>query len=50
VLPRSAVHNQSGDLVFLMPNDPITKRQLRKIRPDNRHLGPAAEAFWSALT
>lgn len=49
VLPRSAVQHLSGELVFLMPNDPVTKRQLRKIRPDNRHLGPAAEAFWSSL-
>lgn len=50
VLPRSALQHMSADLVFLMPRDPATKRQLRKIRPETRHLGPAAEAFWSALS
>ena len=49
VLPRSATQHQSDELVFLMPTDPTTRRQLRKIRSEDRHLGPAAEAFWDAL-
>lgn len=49
VLPRGAVQYQSDELVFLMPADPTTQRQLLKIRSEDRHLGPAAEAFWDAL-
>lgn len=49
VLPRGALQYQPGDLAFLMPADPATRRQLRKIRSGDRHLGPAAEAFWHAL-
>jgi DNA-binding transcriptional LysR family regulator len=49
VLPRGAVQHQPDELVFLMPADPATRRQLRKIRSEDRHLGPAAEAFWDAL-
>lgn len=49
VLPRGAVQHQPDELTFLMPTDPTTRRQLRKIRSEDRHLGPAAEAFWDAL-
>jgi len=49
ILPRSAVPQQPDDLVFLMPSDPPGQRQLRKIKAEDRHLGPAAEAFWSSL-
>ena len=49
VLPRGAVQHQPDELAFLMPADPTTQRQLRKIRSEDRHLGPAAEAFWDAL-
>lgn len=49
VLPRSAIQHQPDDLVFVMPQDPPTRRHLRKIRSEDRHLGPAAEAFWEAL-
>ena len=49
VLPRSAVQHRPDELTFLMPTDPPTQRQLRKIRSENRHLGPAAEAFWNSL-
>lgn len=49
VLPRSAVHNPPEEVDFLMPSDPATERQLRRIRDQTRHLGPAAEAFWSSL-
>lgn len=49
ILPRSALRQQPDELAFLLPSDPATRRHLRKIRPENRHLGPAAEAFWDAL-
>ncbi|SIS89459.1 DNA-binding transcriptional regulator, LysR family [Roseivivax lentus] len=49
VLPRGAVQHQPDELAFLMPTDPTTRRQLRKVRSEDRHLGPAAEAFWEAL-
>lgn len=49
VLPRGAVQHQPDDLVFLLPTDRATQRQLRKVRSDDRHLGPAAVAFWEAL-
>lgn len=50
VLPHSAMQSQPDALTFLLPQDPPVRRQLRKIRSDSRHLGPAAEAFWSSLT
>ncbi|ETX29199.1 LysR family transcriptional regulator [Roseivivax isoporae] len=49
VLPRAALQHQPDQLTFLMPEDPATRRHLRKIRSEDRHLGPAAEAFWTAL-
>lgn len=49
ILPRGALQHQPEELAFLMPRDPETRRQLRKIRSDDRHLGPAAEVFWNAL-
>lgn len=49
VLPRSAAQHQREDLAFVMPTDPTTQRQLRKIRSQDRHLGPAALAFWESL-
>ncbi|MCF3972110.1 LysR family transcriptional regulator [Paracoccus salsus] len=49
VLPASAMQHQPEDLTFLLPRDPATRRQLRMIRDTNRHLGPAAEAFWTSL-
>ena len=49
VLPRSATQHQPDELVFLMPTDPASRRQLRKIRSEDRHMGPAAEAFWTSL-
>ena len=49
ILPRGALQHQPDELAFLMPADPTTQRQLRKIRSEDRHLGPAAMAFWDAL-
>ena len=49
VLPRSAVQHQLDEVSFLRPDDPPTRRQLRKIREKSRHLSPAAEAFWLSL-
>ncbi|GMG81461.1 hypothetical protein LNKW23_06740 [Paralimibaculum aggregatum] len=49
VLPRSAVQHLSQEVAFVMPADPLTRRQLRRIRDESRHLGPAAEAFWASL-
>ena len=49
ILPRGAVQHQPDELAFLMPMNPIIKRQLRKIRSEDRHFSPAAEVFWYAL-
>lgn len=49
VLPRSSVQHQSDAVAFLMPTDLPTRRHLRRIRDETRHLGPAAEAFWASL-
>ncbi|MEZ5794944.1 LysR family transcriptional regulator [Albidovulum sp.] len=49
VLPRGAMQHQGEAMVFVMPSDPTTERQLRKIRSEDRHLGPAALAFWNSL-
>lgn len=49
VLPRNAMRHQPDELVFLLPSDPSTRRQLRKIRNESNLLGPAAEAFWASL-
>ncbi len=49
VLPRSAVQHRLDEVAFLLPSDPPTRRQLRMIRDETRHLSPAAEVFWSSL-
>ena len=49
ILPQSAIRHPADDLVFLMPTDPKSQRQLRKIRSEDRRLDPASEIFWNAL-
>ena len=48
ILPRSAMQDQSGALMFLMPTNPQVRRQLRKICRDE-NLGAAAQDFWQSL-
>ncbi|TMV05633.1 LysR family transcriptional regulator [Ruegeria sediminis] len=49
VLPRSAVATETGELSFVAPNDPQTRRALRKISNPERRFSPAVGAFWAAL-
>ena len=49
VLPRSAVDGEKDDLTFVVPVDPGTRRELRKIARTDSRLSPAAAAFWAAL-
>lgn len=49
VLPRSAIQDQAGALLFLMPTDPPVRRQLRKICREDEQFVPAAEEFWLSL-
>lgn len=49
ILPKSALQDPSGELVFLMPTDPPVRRQLRKICREGGSLGPAAQEFWRTL-
>ncbi len=46
ILPRSAV---DGDLAFVAPVDPGTRRELRKISRSDGGFSPATAAFWAAL-
>ncbi|WP_343115670.1 LysR family transcriptional regulator [Ostreiculturibacter nitratireducens] len=49
ILPRSALQDRLGDLSFIVPGDPGTRRELRKISRADSLLSPAAQAFWAAL-
>lgn len=49
ILPHSAVNQQIGQVQFIVPTDPLTHRQLRKIKRPHGRLSPAVEAFWKAL-
>lgn len=49
ILPLSTMRDRADVLAFFAPENPTTRRQLRKIRRSDGHLGPAAQAFWSSL-
>ncbi len=49
ILPRSAVDDDQDDLTFVVPVDPGTSRELRKISRSGGAFSPAAAAFWAAL-
>lgn len=49
ILPHSVLHQQIGQVRFVVPSDPITLRQLRKIKRPQGQVSPAVEAFWQAL-
>lgn len=49
ILPRSAIDSDQTDLTFVLPVDPRTQRELRKISRADRGLSPAAAEFWAAL-
>ena len=49
ILPRSAVDGDQDNLTFVVPVDPGTRRELRKISRSDGRFSPAAAAFWTAL-
>jgi DNA-binding transcriptional LysR family regulator len=49
ILPRSAVDDEQDDLTFIVPVDPASRRELRKICRTDRRFSPATAAFWAAL-
>lgn len=49
ILPRSAVDGEQDALTFVVPLDPRSRRELRKISRTDRRFSPAVAAFWAAL-
>lgn len=49
VLPESAIGHSPEQLEFVAPRDPESWRELRKIHSTDRHLSPAAQAFWNLI-
>ncbi len=49
VLPQTALHGQSDGLKFLAPRDPLSLRQIRKVRREDQKLSPVAQTFWDLL-
>ncbi|WP_207100140.1 LysR family transcriptional regulator [Paracoccus shandongensis] len=49
VLPESAIGHSPEQLEFVAPRDPESWRELRKIHGTDRHLSPAARAFWDLI-
>lgn len=50
VLPFNAITQGMDKIAFIQPENPVTYRVLQRIRSDERHLSPVAEAFWQALS
>ncbi|MEH6646846.1 LysR family transcriptional regulator [Sulfitobacter sp.] len=50
ILPFDAVRSQPDGIEFFVPSNPICRRELRKIRPDNDFQSDAIEAFWRLLS
>lgn len=49
ILPESAIDSTQDDLAFVVPADPRTRRELRKIARAERRFSPAVARFWDAL-
>jgi len=49
VLPFEAVRSQPDGVEFFVPSQPISRRELRKIRQESASQSVAIEAFWSLL-
>lgn len=50
VLPLNAITRGMDGIAYVQPDNPPVHRQLRKIRHPDRHLSPAGELFWQALS
>lgn len=49
VLPESAIYHSPEQLEFVVPEDPKSWRELRKMHSRDRQLSPAAQAFWELI-
>ena len=49
ILPQSIQDPDMPGLAFVVPVEPATKRQLRKILGSDRQFSPAVQAFWDML-
>lgn len=49
ILPFEAVKSQPDGVEFFAPSNPISRRELRKIRQGNDYQSVAIETFWSLL-
>lgn len=49
ILPQSAVQGADAALDFIVPQNPVSWRNLSKIRFRDRHLSPAAQIFWDMI-
>ncbi|WP_347266717.1 LysR family transcriptional regulator [Paracoccus sp. (in: a-proteobacteria)] len=49
VLPESAIYHSPEQLDFVIPADPASWRELRKVQSTDRQLSPAARVFWDLI-
>lgn len=49
ILPYDAVRSQSDGVEFFVPSNPLSRRELRKIRQDDNYQSAPVEAFWTFL-
>lgn len=49
VLPFDAVRSQPDGIEFFVPSQPVSRRELRKIRQADDYQSPAVGAFWRLL-
>lgn len=49
ILPFDAVRDQPDGVEFFVPSDPLTRRELRKIKQNKDRLSAPVTEFWSLL-
>lgn len=49
ILPFDAVRDQPDGVEFFVPSNPVTRRELRKIKQNKDHLSAPVVEFWSLL-
>ncbi|TNF19214.1 MAG: LysR family transcriptional regulator [Rhodobacteraceae bacterium] len=49
ILPFDAVRDQPDGVEFFVPSDPLTRRELRKIKQNKERMSAPVAAFWALL-
>ena len=49
ILPEAAMRAHSDGLRFFVPEDPLSRLEIRKIRRADQRLSPVAQTFWTLL-